>query len=277
MTTDRTRRRFLALGGTAALAGLAGCTGATPFVGKRVENAETYDADAVDAVAVDGQNGDVTVRPADGEQVRVETVTQSGSVFGDLDDVSVDVATDGGELRVETRQTGDGSFFGGVPSVDVTVDLPIDVDLGELRTENGSVDVRGVATDATLVSENGSTTARNVDGFVAAETENGSATVRGVSGVDGVATENGSVEVDVSDVRGETVVESENGSVTAAVSPDLDADVVALTDNGSVEVDLPGLESSVRSDTRVEGQLGDGGPELRFVTENGGVTVSELA
>jgi len=277
MTTDRTRRRFLALGGTAALTGLAGCTGATPFVGKRVENAETYDADAVSTVAVDGANGDVTVRPADGDRLRIETVKQSGSVFADLDDVSVDVANEGGEVRVETRQTGDDSFLLGIPSVDVTVALPTSVDLGELRTENGSVDVRGVDSDATLVSENGSVTARNVEGFVDVETENGSATVRGVSGVDGVRTENGSVAVDVAAVRGETVVESENGSVSAAVSPELDADLVATTEQGEVEVDASSVETTTRSDTRVEGRLGDGGPQLRFVTENGGVTVSELA
>lgn len=276
MTTDRTRRRFLALGGTAALTGLAGCTGATPFVGKRVENAETYDADAVSTVAVDGANGDVEVRPADGQQVRVETVKQSGSVFADLDDVSVDLTTEGDDLRIETRRTGDGSLLGGVPTVDVTVELPTSVDLGELRTENGGVDVRGVASDATAVTENGSVTVRNVDGFVDVETENGSVTVRGVSGVDGVQSENGSVAVDVAAVRGETVVESENGSVTAAVSPDLDADLVAVTDRGNVEVDVSGIETATRSDTRVEGRLGDGGPELRFITENGGVAVSEL-
>ncbi|WP_137284991.1 DUF4097 family beta strand repeat-containing protein [Halorussus salinisoli] len=276
MKIDSQRRRLLALGGTATLTNLAGCSGATPFVGKHSEDTRTYDADSVDAVTVNGQNGEVTARPTDGEQVRVETVKKAGSVFADLNDVSVETTVEGGELRIETRQTGDGSWLAGVPSVEVNVGLPSEVGLGELRTENGSVDVRDVETDATLVTENGSLEAHDVDGVVSAETENGSVTVRNVSGIGDLRTENGSVETDVPAIRGDTTVESQNGSVTAALSPDVDASVVATNDHGSVEFDVSNFETTTRSEHRVEGTLGDGGPKLRFATENGSVTVSEL-
>jgi len=276
MNVDSQRRRFLALGGTAALTALSGCSGATPFVGKRLEDDQTFAADAVSTVAVDGRSGDVTIRPADGDQIRVETVKKAGSVFADLDDVSVSTTTADGQLRVETRKTGDGSWLGGVPKVDVTVELPTSVDLGELRTQNGSVDVRGVASDVTALTENGSVEVHNVDGFLSVETENGSVTARGVAGVDSAVTENGSVEVDVPAIRGDTTIETENGSVSAAVSPDVDASVVATTTHGEIEFDVSDFEASTRSADRVEGTLGDGGPELRFETENGGISVSEL-
>lgn len=264
------------MGAAAALTGLSGCSGATPLVGKRLEDSRTYAASSVDTVAVDGRNGEVTVRPTNGKQVRVKTVKKAGSVFADLDDASVETTTEGGELRVVTRKSGDGSWLAGVPSVDVTVGLPSSVGLGELRTENGTIDVRGVETDVTLVTENGSLEVRDVDGFVSAETENGSVTVRDVAGIDGVQTENGSVKADVPAIRGVTTLESENGNVTAAVSPDVDAQVVATTEFGHLEFDLPNFEATTRNRRRVEGTLGDGGPELRFETENGSVSVSEL-
>ncbi|MFC4447848.1 DUF4097 family beta strand repeat-containing protein [Halorussus aquaticus] len=276
MNVDTQRRRVLGLGATGALAALSGCSGATPFVGKRLEDAQQFDADSVDSVTVNGQNGEIRVRPTDADRVRVETVKKSGSVFTDLDDVRVETGVENGELAVETRRTGDGSWLGGVPSVEISVELPSEVGLGELRTENGSVDVRNVATDATLVSENGGIDARGIDGFVSAETENGSVTVRNVSGVDDVRTENGSIDVGVPAIRGETTVESENGSVTAAVASDLNAALVATTDYGDLDVELPNLETEIRSEQLVQGTLGDGGPKLQFVTENGSVELSEL-
>jgi DUF4097 and DUF4098 domain-containing protein YvlB len=276
MNEDTTRRRVLGLGATGALAALSGCSGATPFVGKRLEDEQHFDAESVDSVTVNGQNGEIRVRPTDADRVRVETVKQSGSVFTDLDDVRVEMGVENGDLAVETRRTGDGSWLGGVPSVEISVELPSGIGLGELRTENGSVDVRNVAADATLVSENGGIDARGIDGFVSAETENGSVDVHNVSGVGDVRTENGSVDVEVPAIHGETTVESENGSVTASVAPDLNATLVARNDNGDVEVELPNFEAETRSEHLVEGNLGDGGPQLRFVTENGSVELSEL-
>ncbi|UPV74887.1 DUF4097 domain-containing protein [Halorussus limi] len=276
MNVDTQRRRLLGLGATGALAALSGCSGATPFVGKRLEDARTFDAGSVDTVTVNGQNGEVRVRPTDADRVRVETVKQSGSVFADLSDVRVEMSVESGELAVKTRRTGDGSWLGGPPSVKIRVELPSSVGLGRLRTENGTVDVRGVATDATLVTENGRVEAHDIDGFVSAESENGSVAIRGVSGVGDVRTENGSVQLDVPAIRGATTVESENGSVDAAVASDLNATLSARTDNGDLDVRLPNFEADVRSEHLVEGTLGDGGPELRFATENGSVELSEL-
>ncbi|NHN59676.1 MULTISPECIES: DUF4097 family beta strand repeat-containing protein [Halorussus] len=276
MNVDTQRRRLLGLSAAAGLTALSGCSGVTPFVGKRLENAQSFDASSVDAVSVAGRNGNVRVRPRDDERIRVETVKKAGSVFADLDDVRVETTTENGELRVAARKVGDGSWLAGVPSVDVTVGLPASVDLGELRTENGRVDVRNVATDATLGSENGQLEARNVDGFVSAETENGRVVARDVTGIDGARSENGSVEIDVKSVRGDTDVATENGRVTAAVSPDLNAEVVATTGNGRVEFDVASAEVSTRRSGRVEATLGGGGPELRLSCENGRVSVSQL-
>lgn len=276
MKVDTQRRRLLGLGATGALAALSGCSGATPFVGKRTKNTRKFDAASVDSLSVDGTTGKIRVRPTNADRVRIETVKQSGSVFTDLDDVNVEMGVENGELTVQTRETGDGSWLGGTPSVKMRIQLPSGVSLGRLRTENGTVDVRGVESDATLVTENGRVEAHDIDGFVAAESENGSVTVHGVEGIDDVRTENGSVEVEIPAIRDDTTVRSENGSVTAKLARDLGATLVAKTDNGDVDFRLPDFEADLRTENAVQGTLGEGGPELRFVTENGSIDVSEL-
>ncbi|WP_128476290.1 DUF4097 family beta strand repeat-containing protein [Halorussus pelagicus] len=276
MKIDTQRRRVLGLGATGALAALSGCSGATPFVGKRMKDAQTFDADAVNSVAVDAENGEIRVRPTDADRVRVETVKKSGSVFSDLSDVSVDMGVENGELSVSTRQTGDGSWLGGVPAVEMNVELPSGVDIGKLRTKNGSVDVRNVESDAALVTENGPIEAHGIDGVVSAESENGGVTIRGGAGISDVRTENGNIEVDVPAISGETTVETDNGNVSAAIAPDLNATLVANNDIGEIDVRLSGFEADARSEHHVEGSLGEGGPELQFVTDNGSIELSEL-
>lgn len=274
MTIDKRRRRLLAASGTAAIAGLSGCTSATPFVGKRLEETRTFDFDPESDVAVNADNGDVTVRSGGGDAVELTIVKKASSVFADLSDVSVDTTRDGNTVRVETNRE-NGSWLGGTPSVDVTVELPGEATIAEARTENGDVDVRGVSGDATLVSDNGDVTARNVDGFLTAETKNGDVDVRGVAGVDAARSINGDVEVDVAAVRRDVRIETQNGDVEASLSPDVGAHVVLQSSVGDVSLSGP-FDVSTNTESYVEAGREDGDTELRFVTTNGDVTVTAL-
>jgi len=290
MTRDTDRRRFLAAGASAALVGLSGCTGATPFVGKRLEETHELDVGDGDALAIDADNGDVTVRTG---APGLETVKKSGSVFADLSAASVDVGRDGDTVRVEARTDEDGSWFRGTPAVDVSAQIPDGATVDTVRTENGDADVRGVTGDAAIASRNGDAVARNVDGevtvesengdaeardvsgFVAAETANGDAVARNVGGLDGAASDNGNVEVDVPAIRGDTRIETDNGNVEAAVSPDVDARLVLRTDRGDASIDGP-FEVTARSETRIEAGPADADAEIRFRSENGDVSVTAL-
>jgi DUF4097 and DUF4098 domain-containing protein YvlB len=275
MTVDRTRRRLLALGGSAAIASLSGCTNATPFVGKRLESTDSYDVSSTEALVVD-TNGDVTVRPANGDRMRVRTVKQSGSVFADVSEVTVNVTRDAGTLRIDVQGQGNGSWLEGSTTVDVTVDLPDGVTLDTVRTVNGDVDVRRVAGDATLETVNGDVSVRSLDGFFSAETTNGDVEARDVAGVESVTTTNGEVAIDVPAVRDAAAVETTNGDVAVAVSPDLNARLVATSDFDDVVVSGLSLDDSMRTEHLVEGDLGGGEGRLRIASTNGDVTVSKL-
>jgi len=290
MTRDTNRRRFLAAGASAALVGLSGCTGATPFVGKRLEETHELDVGDGDALAIDADNGDVTVRSG---SPRLRTVKKSGSVFADLSAASVDVDREGDTVRVEARTEADGSWFRGTPAVDVDAGIPDGATVETVRTGNGDADVRGVAGDATVASRNGDAVARNVDGdlavesengdatarditgFVAAETENGDAVARNVGGLDGAASDNGDVEVDVPAIRGDTRIETDNGDVEAAVSPDVDARLVLRTDTGDASIEGP-FEVATRTEAYVEAGPEDADAEIRLSSDNGDVSVTAL-
>ena len=74
---------------------------------------------------------------------------------------------------------------------------------------------------------------------------------------------------------GVAAFETVNGSVTLTVPASVDADVEIRTTNGRITTDLP-ITTTRSSRRRVEGTLGDGGPELRLKTVNGSVRLGPV-
>jgi len=288
-------RRAVLGGSVALLASLAGCSGDDAVVvGKRDESTATYDLQS-GTVRVDAESGDVTVRPGGDDEVRV-TTTKSGSIFASMDATTVTSTLEDDTVVVETT-TEPAGWFSPHPDVDVDVDVPSGVAVASVAVENGDAVVDGapVRQEATVESRNGDAVVRDVegdvsaetvngdaaaesvDGFAAARSENGDATIRECAGVDGAATRNGDATAEVTSLRGDATIRSQNGDVDARLAPDLDARVVAQTDNGDVELSDAPLSAETDTEEYVEGTMGDGTHELRLTTQNGDVTVSRLS
>lgn len=275
MSDDPTRREFLGAGGTALTAALAGCSSATPFVGKREEFDREYDlTDGSLAVVTD--SGGVTVSRTDADAVELRGVKEASSVFADLADATVEATRDGERLRIVADSGDDGILGLAGVSVDLEVGVPDGVAVEEVEGRNGDVTATGVAGDASLESTNGDVEARDVDGFVRLESTNGTVHASDVAGLDDAETTNGDADVEVPAMDGDVTVESTNGNVVAALSPDLDAEVFASTTTGSVSATgLSLAERGAMGDEHV-GTLGDGTHRLVFETTNGDVTLSRL-
>lgn len=287
-------RRALLAGSAVGLASLAGCVGGDAGIvaGKRDESTSTYDL-TDGTLRVDAEHGNVTVREG-GDEVRVHAV-KSGSLLSTLSAVTVSSERDGDAVVVRSRAESDGGFLASMPNVDIQVDVPSGVVVESMGLRNGNARVEGVTVaDGTAIrTENGNATARQVDGDLAVETENGNAkaegvagfvggrsengnvTITGCDGVDAATTENGNVSADVTAIRGDTTVRSENGNVDARLASDLDAHVVATTEQGNVNVDDLSLDTE--TGTYAEGTLGDGTNDLRLETTNGNVSLSRLS
>jgi hypothetical protein len=271
-----TRRRALAGGATALLASLAGCSAATPFVGKRTERTETVSVGDAERLSVRVAVGDVTLRAADRDDLDVRVVKQSSAVTADLSELAFLAERDGGDLVLRSEWRGDERLLGGRPSMDLDVALPRSFPVDRVEAAVGDVTLDGVAGDVDAESETGDVRARRVAGSVRAVTSTGDVVVDAPERLRDVRTETGDVAVDVPALDGDTAVRAETGDVEAALAPDLDADLRARTDTGDVSVTGLSLADATREERVVVGTLGDGGPALDLETETGDVTVTAL-
>ena len=263
------RRTFLRGGAVLGMAALAGC--AAPSIETREEETRLVSPADYDSLEVLNVNGNVTVEPWDSDEVELHIVKR-GFLTEDLDDVEIAVGGDE-TLRIE-RLFRDEEVGRVVVSLDVRV--PSAFPVTHASTSNGSVDVRGTVGDLEARTTNGYVDVRRVDGFVSVTTSNGSVTAFDVGGLDTARTTNGSIDVEVPAIRGETRIETSNGSIDAALAGDLGAELVAQTSTGSIDASSLSLSGGTVSRTRVTGSLGGGGPSLTVSTSNGTIELSLL-
>ncbi len=280
MTRTLARRELLTGGAVALLAGLAGCSGMTPFVGKRIEGSRTIDSQGIDSLAIVVDAGDVTLQGGDRRDVAVEYVKQSSSVQADLSKLHFRTTRSDGTLRLRSEWNGSDNPFASRPQVDVDATVPTALSVARVETKAGDVSITDVSGDVSLQSAAGDVDAKRVSGTVDAETEAGDLRIKDPNTIGDLRTETGDVRADVPAIDGETSVTTETGDVTVHVGSDVDADLVARTETGEVHVDGLSLSDSERTSdvvgSTVRGTLGDGGPRLLLETETGDVTVSAL-
>lgn len=277
MGQTTTRRRLLAGCGTALLTALAGCSAATPFVGKRIETDRTIDRQDAETLVVENDAGDVTVRGTDRDDLRVEVVKQSSGADVDLSKLELAVTRDGGRLQLEPNWTGNDSTLTGRPSMTLRIDVPTSLAVSKLQTEAGSIDARDLTGDLTASVETGDVTVRRVDGSVTADTETGSISIRAVETVGDLSVSTGDVTASVPAIDGDTEFSTETGDVEATLTGDVDAEIEASVSTGDVTTENLDLSNVDRGDDGLSATLGDGGPVLRLTTETGDVTIRREA
>lgn len=271
-----TRRRVLAGGATALLASVTGCSGATPFVGKRTERVETVAVDGADRLLARTDLGDVTLRAADRDDIGVRITKQASSVTADLSDLAFRVERTGGELLLRSAFTGDTESFGGRPSMSLEVTLPRSLPVSTVESSVGDVTVEGVVGDVDAETDTGDVRLRGVSGSVRAAASTGDVTVTDPGAIRGARTDTGNVTADVPAVDGDVRVESRTGDAAVAVGGDVDADLRVATNAGDVSVSGVSLSDATRSERLIAGTLGDGGPDLDVETRTGNASVSPL-
>lgn len=176
-----TRRRFLPGGAVAALTSLAGCSGATPFVGKRTESDRTLPLDGVSSLSVHANVGDVRVVGENRDDAAVHVVKQASSVTADLSGLMLAVEPDGDHLRLCTQYEGPTPFFGGTPTMDLSLRVPRSLAVDRVRTTVGDVTARDVAGDLAAEATTGDVRLWGVRGTATAEASTGDVVVEGLS------------------------------------------------------------------------------------------------
>jgi DUF4097 and DUF4098 domain-containing protein YvlB len=163
-------------------------------------------------------------------------------------------------------------------SVQFTVQVPEGVILDGFTTVNGDVDVAGRYERAEVGTTNGSIAIKDAAGEFEAGTTNGGVRVTGFDGRLEADTTNGGIKLEGLTLKGALSAETTNGSITVVVAApeSLNADLNASVTNGHITVDFPvtinGLKGSKK---RIEGRIGQGGPEISLHTTNGSITLTK--
>lgn len=265
------RRALLSAGLAAGSAALAGCPSVLFGDWETRSDERTFEVTDGTPVRVRTRNGDVALESHDGTAVEVDVTFRARSEDA-LDRLDLVGEERSGEFVVEPTDVDSDRATG----AELSVRLPASLPVAGARTTNGDVTAIDVAGGGRFETRNGDVEVRGL-ARAAVRSTNGDVTVRDVEEFRGAVTTNGDAAADVpAPLPGDASVRSTNGSVDAAVSPDVDARLLARTTNGDVSVDGLDLADASVGDDRVTGRLGDGTHELELVTTNGDVDVRVL-
>jgi hypothetical protein len=205
-----------------------------------------------------GRNGGIRVRGWDRGDVlvraRIEAQAETDADARRLV-AAVRIDTGGSRVRAEGPETSgrDESW-----SVSFEINVPRTAML-TLNTNNGGIAIDDFRGTAKFHARNGGLALRNVGGDLRGDTTNGGVTLD-VSG-------------DHWDGSG-LDVETRNGGINLNLPKGFSAELEAGTTHGRVSIDFPvTIQGSIGR--HLETTLGSGGPKLRAITTNGGVTIRQ--
>lgn len=207
--------------------------------------------DEVDA----SPNGSIEVTGWGRDAIRVLAKVQGRARTDDIAEALVSevrISMDGMELDADGPRSDKRESW----SVSYRINVPHESDL-DLNTVNGSITVEEVLGDIEFHATNGGVSLTEVGGTVSGRTTNGGLKVQ-LSGT--------SWDGEGLDVR------TTNGGITLVIPEGFNAELESATTNGGISVDFP-VTVSGRINKRLRTTLGSGGPLLRAVTTNGGVTI----
>lgn len=228
--------------------------------GDRARSCEVrrYTTPRASNIVVDGRrNGGISFFGADrGDVLVVAMVQAQARTDAEARALAkqVRVVTDGGRIHAEGPNTSDNASW----SVSYHVYVPRQSNL-EAETGNGGVSAQLVNGTMRFRTTNGGISLNEVGGDVRGQTTNGGVRAR-LTG----STWNG---------RG-LDLRTTNGGVSLTIPRGYNARLETGTTNGGMRVDFP-VTVQGRIGRTLETQLGSGGPVVRAVTTNGGITISE--
>jgi Putative adhesin len=238
------------------------------FAGTRAtdEWVRTYQIKPGGRLEIININGQINSSPSKGTMVEVRAVREvrarSEEASRELlrkTEMREDVAPD--RVSIQGPEQREGMDFRG-PRMTIKYDVRVPAGLNLLlKTQNGEVTLEGIQGPR-----------------LEAATTNGGITGRGLTGAIEASTVNGGIQMDLTEITGDTRMLTVNGGIRLTVAPSVNAELEATVVNGGISVqDGFPLSGDERSRQRVAGRIGTGGPRLVVQTTNGGVRLQSRA
>jgi DUF4097 and DUF4098 domain-containing protein YvlB len=133
-------------------------------------------------------------------------------------------------------------------------------------------------TDLAIKAHNGGIHLQQIQGNIQFQTQNGGVHLSGLGGMVKGTTTNGGVHVELAGTRwsGQGLdVQTTNGGVHVELPANYGAHIESSTVNGGLKSEFPELVRD-RRQRSVSADINGGGPTVRIVTTNGGVTIQKI-
>ncbi len=264
-----------------------GCGGAGPTETRE----DVFGVGATPTLVVDGENGSVVVNAVTGNTIG--NTIKVTATLRDANRIDYEATLEGDTVTVKAKKKGGFRLFsfGQGPAADIEVSAP-PATMVEVRTSNGSSELRGIQESGSLYTSNGKVVMENVSGDFDIRTSNGSVTLTAVEGNLTVESSNGAIvvrdgkgtfDIKTSNGRiefsgeltpgGDNTMRTSNGSVTVSLLGEASVELDASSSNGSVTSKLPILTTGTLDQKHIVGTIGNGDADLLIRTSNGSVTV----
>jgi DUF4097 and DUF4098 domain-containing protein YvlB len=220
-------------------------------------------------------NGSITITTWKENKVDIKALKTTKGDPDKLKDVKIEVEATANSVSVDTIFPRGRNIR---VSVKYEVRVPQGVNLGKVRSTNGSVYITGPVGNTHASTTNGKVKLDGAQGAISLSSTNGKIEATNVKGELDADTTNGNIVLEILSFEDKITAKTTNGSITLRVDSleKVNADLNARTTNGSISLDLPvTLKSMKKSRRSLEAQIGQGGPEISLRTTNGSIRITK--
>lgn len=237
----------------------------------REEFLQRYQVRSGTIIDIYNPNGSVTISGWDQDEVEIAAVKESviGPEALEETEIFIDIAD---RLVIETVHPSTNYQV----VVNYEIKVPVDLLVGVVECSNGTIVVESVSGNLKISTSNGNITASEINGIVTAGSSNGNIVARGVKSLGKITTSNGNIEAELHNLYGNLTIETVNGSITLALSANLEADIAANTSNGTITTGALKVDVIELEQTALKGKLNGGGHRIDLATSNGSIELVEL-
>ena len=220
-------------------------------------------------------NGSITIRTWKENKVDIKATKTTKSDPDRLKEVKIEVEATSNSVSVDTIFP---KWKNVKVSVKYEVRVPEGVNLGRVRSTNGSVYITGPVGNTHASTTNGKIELDGASGTISLSSTNGKIEAANVKGELDADTTNGSIVLELISFEDKINARTTNGGITLRVGSleKVNADLYARTTNGNISLDVPVTLKSLKKSRRLlEGQIGNGGPEISLRTTNGSIKITK--
>ena len=220
-------------------------------------------------------NGSIFITTWKEEKVEIEAIKTTKGDPDRLKLVNIEVESTPGSVSVDTVYLKRKNIR---VKVKYDVKVPEGVNLEKIRSVNGNVYISGPLADVKASTTNGKIELEGASGNLSLSTTNGKIQAVNVRGELYADTTNGSIELEMLSFEDAVKARTVNGGITLRIgtSEKINADLTAKTVNGRIHLDFPVTFQSIQKSRRsLEGQIGQGGPQISLRTVNGSIKITK--